>query len=89
MTTGADAAPVAPGPIRPGRMGRLQTGTVDQFDEAAGLGAVATTDGDRFLFHCTAITDGSRSIEVGTAVAFVVEAGGPGWWEARSVRPVS
>lgn len=63
-------------------------GTVDRFDVDAGLGEVLAQDGDRYLFHCTAITDGSRQVEIGRAVAFVVGPGGPGRWEARSVRPL-
>lgn len=89
MTAGAETVPVAAAPIDPGLMGRLQIGTVDHFDAGAGLGTVTTSDGDRFLFHCTAITDGSRAIDPGATVAFVVAAGGPGWWEARSVGPVN
>jgi CspA family cold shock protein len=45
-------------------------GTVTSFDEAAGLGVVTGDDGVAYPFHCVEIADGSRSIEVGTAVAF-------------------
>lgn len=44
-------------------------GVVESFDEAAGLGWIVA-DGGRFLFHCTEIADGSRSIGVGVAVTF-------------------
>jgi cold shock CspA family protein len=68
--------------------GAVQVGAVESFDAAVGLGTVATAEGHRFLFHCTAIADGTRDIQVGAAVAFLVGAGGPGTWEARSVRPL-
>lgn len=43
---------------------------VESFDESAGLGWIRADGGDRHLFHCTQITDGSRRIEVGVAVTF-------------------
>ena len=55
------------------------------FDEAAGIGAVRDGDGREWPFHCTRISDGSRSIEVGAPVVFEVGPGGPGQWEATSV----
>lgn len=45
-------------------------GTVIEFDEHVGLGAVEA-DGERFLFHCVEILDGSRRIDVGATVTFV------------------
>ena len=42
------------------------TGTVVSFDLEVGLGAVRTDDGRSFPFHCTQITDGTRTIAVGT-----------------------
>lgn len=62
-------------------------GTVAEFDEARGLGTVEV-DGAAYPFHCTAIADGSRTIEVGTAVTFEVSAGGMGRWEATAITPV-
>lgn len=62
-------------------------GRVVAFDAHVGLGEVASDAGERFAFHCTAITDGSRRIEVGARVAFRVAAGGPGRWEATEVTP--
>jgi cold shock CspA family protein len=44
-------------------------GVVESFDEAAGLGWIVADDG-RFLFHCTQIADGSRTIRVGVEVIF-------------------
>jgi cold shock CspA family protein len=62
-------------------------GTVVEFDDPRGIGTVAC--GERSVpFHCTAITDGSRRIEVGTVVAVRIGAGRLGRLEARSVHPI-
>lgn len=66
---------------------RVQLGRVVSFDAHAGLGQVETDGGERFDFQCTAITDGSRQIDVGTRVTFRVGAGGPGRWEASEITP--
>ncbi|MEY2974860.1 MAG: hypothetical protein RIR49_1280 [Actinomycetota bacterium] len=50
----------------------LETGTVASFAEAAGLGEIVTADGRLFPFQCIEIADGSRTIEVGVRVAFLV-----------------
>ena len=63
-------------------------GDVAEFDEARGLGVVEYGSGHRLAFHCTAITDGSRRIDVGAVVAFEVSAGRLGQLEASSVRPL-
>jgi cold shock CspA family protein len=63
-------------------------GEVAEFDDDRGLGVVEHGPGRRLPFHCTAITDGSRHIEAGTLVAFVVTAGRLGRLEARSVHPL-
>src|SRR5580704_17175266 len=63
-------------------------GEVAEFDDDRGLGVVEHGPGRRLPFHCTAITDGSRHIEAGTVVAFVVTAGRIGRLEARSVHPL-
>ena len=68
-------------------MFQVLLGRVAAFDAHVGLGEVASDDGQRFAFHCTAITDGSRRIEVGARVAFRVAPGGPGRWEATEVTP--
>ena len=47
-------------------------GSVVAFDAAVGLGEVVRTDGVRFPFHCIEIADGTRSIEIGTSVTFVL-----------------
>jgi CspA family cold shock protein len=46
------------------------TGTVREFDEAKGLGSIATADGLVFAFHCIEIADGTRTIDTGQAVSF-------------------
>jgi cold shock CspA family protein len=66
---------------------RLRTGTVTAFDDPRGLGEVTADDGTVLAFHCTAIADGSRTIEVGTAVRFQVRPGLRGRWEAAAVEP--
>lgn len=50
----------------------MANGTVTSFDDDVGLGEVTAADGRRLLFHCVEIADGSRTIEVGTAVRFDV-----------------
>ncbi len=45
-------------------------GTVTVFDEPVGLGEVQAADGSGYPFHCTAIADGSRNIDVGQKVTF-------------------
>jgi cold shock CspA family protein len=67
----------------------LDKGTVVEFDEHVGLGSVVSTAGKTYRFHCTQITDGSRRIDPGTAVTFVVVPGRHGTWEAASVQPSS
>jgi cold shock protein len=66
--------------------GARHRGRVSDFDDAAGYGTVS--DGDQaWFFHCTAIADGSRRIDEGVQVAFVLEPGHLGRWEARDVQP--
>ena len=62
-------------------------GVVTEFDDPRGLGAIEA-DGTAYPFHCTAIVDGSRTIEVGTEVTFQVRAGHRGRWEATRVEPL-
>ena len=59
-------------------------GVVSEFDEPRGLGSV-TSEGRTFLFHCTAISDGTRTIAVGTNVVFKVAPGHLGRLEALEV----
>jgi cold shock CspA family protein len=64
-----------------------RSGVVDAFDDAAGYGEVVTSSGERWSFHCTAIADGTRTIEMGAPVTFDLVAGRLGRWEATDVRP--
>ena len=59
-------------------------GTVIEFDDARGLG-VLDADGTTYAFHCTALVDGTRTIEVGTAVSFGLRPAGLGKWEATGI----
>lgn len=52
--------------------GRGLTGRVASFDAAVGLGEIESSTGDRHLFHCIEIADGSRDIAVGAHVRFDV-----------------
>lgn len=52
--------------------GRVRTGTVVAFDVRRGLGTVRDDDGVEHAFHCTAIADGSRTIEAGTRVRYTL-----------------
>jgi cold shock CspA family protein len=61
-------------------------GTVVGFDEYVGLGVIDAGDGHRYPFHCIEIADGTRTIEVGTVVDFVVLAK-LGHYEAADIRP--
>ena len=62
-------------------------GRVASFDAGRGLGTVADDAGARHTeFHATAIADGSRRIEPGTEVSFVVPPGHRGRYEARVAR---
>jgi cold shock CspA family protein len=58
---------------------------VADFDEPRGLGTIEADDGTAYPFHCTALLDGSRTVAVGTAVAFEVRPGGLGRWEATQI----
>ena len=65
-------------------------GRVVEFDSERGLGVLEADDGRTFGFHCAAIVDGSREIEVGTVVHFEASAGLMGRWEAhRMIKEVT
>ncbi|MGH9105146.1 MAG: cold shock domain-containing protein [Acidimicrobiales bacterium] len=76
MTSPSGAIPGGPG-----------KGKVEAFDVEAGLGQVRAEGGRLYSFHCTDIAGGSRQIDVGAAVEFVVVPGHRGTWEARNVTP--
>jgi len=65
----------------------MATGTVTEFDDPKGWGTVTTDDGVEHFFHCSAIADGTRFVEVGTAVTFDVVPGRLGRWEAAAISP--
>ncbi len=56
------------------------------YDAHVGLGELEADDATRYPFHCVAIADGSRTIEVGARVTFDLLAK-LGRWEASSIRP--
>ena len=62
-------------------------GVVTAFDDPRGIGIIRRDDGTDYPFHCTAVIDGSRTIEVGATVAFAVAPGRMGRWEAVAVTP--
>ena len=66
--------------------GDRRRGVVGAFDAAAGLGTIATDHGVSLAFHCVAIADGTRTIEVGVPVSFTLV---PklGRYEASDIRP--
>jgi len=61
-------------------------GRVVEFDEHVGMGAVEGDDGSRLDFHCVAIADGSRSIDVGADVTYDVVPGRLGRYEAWAIK---
>ena len=68
------------------RQRAARRGRVIDFDEHVGLGHVRADDGTEHLFHCVEIADGTREIEVGTAVEFELLRKF-GRDEARDIRP--
>lgn len=48
----------------------MRIGSVDEFDDARGLGWVLDSAGRRWPFHCVSIVDGTRTIPVGIQVEF-------------------
>jgi len=60
-------------------------GTIAAFDEQAGFGTVRAADGRELFFHCTQLTNGTRTIEVGTRVRFEIVPAPLGRWEAARV----
>ena len=63
-------------------------GTVSSFDAPRGLGVVTDDEGHDYPFHCTAIVDGTRTIDPGTRVHFEI-APGLGRWEATALEPAA
>ena len=65
----------------------MPIGEVVEFDDPKGYGTVRADDGAEHFFHCTAVADGSRTIDVGARVVFEVVPGRLGRWEAADLRP--
>ncbi|MGQ0430890.1 MAG: hypothetical protein ACT452_00620 [Microthrixaceae bacterium] len=63
-------------------------GTITAFDEGRGLGSLRAAGVD-YPFHCTALVDGTRTIDVGVPVTFSVRPGGMGRWEATAIERVA
>ena len=79
--------PTGPADLVPvGRSSML--GTVIEFDEGRGIGTIRCGAERLVAFHCTAISDGSRSIAVGTMVTVHIRAARLGLLEADSVWPL-
>lgn len=66
----------------------LGTVTVADADAEADADAKADADAEAYDFHATAIIDGSRRIDPGTEVSFVVRPGHRGRYEAFAVTVV-
>ena len=66
-----------------------EQGRVVEFEEGSGLGRLVGADGRALAFHCTEVTDGTRSIAVGTEVRYRRRAGHQGVWEAVEISPLS
>ena len=69
------------------RVDDRQTGEVSSFDDDRGLGTITGADGTEITFHCTAIADGTRTIQVGSAVSYLTRPRHLGRWEAADLRP--
>jgi cold shock CspA family protein len=63
-------------------------GVVTAFDEPRGLGTI-DADGTAYPFHCTALLDGTRTVDVGAAVTFEVRPAGMGRWEATRIETLT
>ncbi|MXZ77098.1 MAG: cold-shock protein [Acidimicrobiia bacterium] len=68
-------------------LGTPLTGRVASFDDGTGWGVIAADGGIEYPFHCTAIADGTRTIEAGVAVSFRLTPGHRGQWEGAGVTP--
>jgi cold shock CspA family protein len=65
------------------------SGRVASYDDLVGRGEIEARGGLHFPFHCSAITDGSRTIAPDTAVQFRLVAGPLGALEAVAVTPAA
>lgn len=67
-------------------IGDSRPGSIAEFDDEKGFGTVRDDDGRTYFFHCTAIANGTRTIDEGAAVVFDVVPGRLGRWEAVQIR---
>jgi cold shock CspA family protein len=67
---------------------RILKGVVVSFDAKLGIGVIASREAGSVRFHCTEIADGSRSIERGSRVVFLLRPSPVRGWEAVSVTKV-
>lgn len=65
-----------------------QHGTVDTFDSHACLGTIVDSAERRWPFQCTSLVDGSREVDPGTPVTFVVARRHGGTFEADLIAPI-
>jgi cold shock protein len=72
----------------PADFGADREGVVTAFDEPRGLGTIDADDGATYPFHCTALVDGTRTVDEGTVVTFEVRPGRMGRWEAARIEKV-
>ena len=63
------------------------SGVVREFAEGRGIGSIES-DGHSYFFHCTQITDGTRTVRIGAAVEFAIVPGRSGDWEAARIEKV-
>lgn len=70
-------------------MAGVLLGVVVSYDGETGMGAVREESGEQHPFHSTAIADGTRAIEPGAPVAFVLERHHQARVEARFVTKLS
>jgi cold shock CspA family protein len=65
------------------------SGTVSEFDHDKGYGRIAgeaeANGGSSFFFHCTQISDGTRTITPGAAVVFEIRPWHRGEFEAAAI----
>jgi cold shock CspA family protein len=62
------------------------TGVVVSYDEPVGIGVVRDNESNvEYPFHCTQITDGTRTINAGESVTFTVNQARPKGPEAYEI----
>jgi cold shock CspA family protein len=66
----------------------LVNGVIETFDAPRGVGSVRCEGDESLFFHCTAIADGTRLIEVGTKVMCTRRPGQRGEYEAVLIRKI-